>query len=166
MTKNNIERVYSNMLQKVEIGSSVTSISNYAFHYCSSLASVVIPNSVTSIGTYAFRVCSSLTSVVIPSKVTSIGTSTFYQCYSLASIIIPSGVTKIDGAAFHSCYGMALYDFSACSSVPTLSYTSAFKGIPSDCKIVVPDSLYDTWKAATNWSTYASRIVKASEFNG
>ena len=61
---------------------------------------------------------------------------------------------------------MAYYDFRASKSVPTLSSTNAFKNIPSDCKIVVPDALYDTWIAATNWSTYASYIVKASEFNG
>lgn len=36
----------------------------------------------------------------------------------------------------------------------------------SDCKIVVPDALYDTWIAATNWSssTIVSHIVKASEY--
>ena len=33
-------------------------------------------------------------------------------------------------------------------------------------KIVVPDDLYNTWIAATNWSTHASKIIKASEFNG
>jgi hypothetical protein len=49
--------------------------------------------------------------------------------------------------------------------VPTLGGTGVFSSIPSDCKIVVPDNLYDTWKAATNWSTHASKMVKASEFN-
>jgi hypothetical protein len=59
---------------------------------------------------------------------------------------------------------MAFYDFSKHESVPTLEATSAFKSIPSDCKIVVPDALYDEWIAATNWSTYAANIVKSSEF--
>jgi hypothetical protein len=59
---------------------------------------------------------------------------------------------------------MAYYDFREFKSVPTLSDISAFSNIPSDCKIVVPDSLYDTWIAATNWSTYSSNIVKASTF--
>ncbi len=136
-------RVYCNMLQAVEIGKNVTSIGTYAFCYCYSLASIVIPSSVTSIGTYAFQIC-----------------------YSLASIVIPSGVTSIGNGAFSNCHGMAYYDFRASKSVPTLSNTNAFNNIPSDCKIVVPDSLYSSWIAATNWSTYASKIVKASEFNG
>ena len=142
-TTGNSGKVYCNMLQAVEIGKNVTSIVNNAFYGCSSLASVVIPQGVTSIGDYAF-----------------------YNCNSLASVVIPSGVTSIGNNAFYNCYGMAYYDFRASKSVPTLSNTNAFKNIPSDCEIVVPDDLYDTWKAATNWSTHASKIVKASEFNG
>jgi hypothetical protein len=80
--------------------------------------------------------------------------------------VIPEGVTSISTYAFGNCWGMAYYDFRTSKSVPTLSNTNAFSGIPSDCKIVVPDSLYDTWVAATNWSTYANNIIKASEFNG
>ena len=182
-------KVYVNMLQAVEIGKNVTTIGNYAFYYCYSLASVVIPGSVTSIsanafrycysltsvvipgsvtnmGSYAFGYCYSLASVVIPGSVTSIGDYAFYYCYSLASVVIPGSVTSIGANAFRCCYGMAFYDFRTAKSVPTLGGTLVFDSIPSDCKIVVPDSLYDTWIAATNWSTHASKIIKASEFNG
>lgn len=136
------EQVYRNMLQAVEVGRNVTSISDYAFYSCYSLSSIVILEGVTSIGNYAFQ-----------------------NCYSLSSIVIPDSVTSIGERAFSYCYGMAFYDFSQCTSVPTLGGTSVFSNIPSDCKIVVPDSLYDTWKAATNWSTHASNMVKASGFN-
>ena len=67
--------------------------------------------------------------------------------------------------AFSSCSSVAFYDFSQCTSVPTLGGTSVFSYSNSDCKIVVPDALYDEWISATNWSSYASKIVKASEFN-
>jgi hypothetical protein len=60
---------------------------------------------------------------------------------------------------------MAFYDFSNHTSVPTLANTNAFTNIPSDCKIIVPDNLYDTWKTATNWSTYTSNIIKKSDWN-
>ena len=153
-------------LASIVIPEGVTSIGNYAFQNCRSLASIVIPNSVTSIGIYAFQYCCSLASIVIPNRVTSIGNYAFQNCCSLASIVIPNSVTSIGNYAFRDCYGMAIYDFSQCTAVPTLSNTNAFTNIPSDCKMVVPDSLYDTWIAATNWSTYASKIVKASEFNG
>ena len=157
---------YCYSLASVVILEGVTSIGDSTFAYCYSLASVVIPNSVTSIGDSTFSYCYSLASIVIPNSVTSIVNSAFTNCYSLASIVIPSSVTSIGAYAFRYCNGMAYFDFSASKSVPTLSNTSAFSSIPSDCKIVVPDSLYDTWIAATNWSTHASKIIKASEFNG
>jgi hypothetical protein len=110
--------------------------------------------------------CNMLQAVEIGKNVTSIGNYAFYYCYSLASVVIPQGVTSIGNYAFNGCYGMAYYDFTQCTSVPTLGGTAVFSNIPSDCKIVVPDSLYATWIAATNWSTHASKIIKASEFNG
>lgn len=134
--------VYRNMLQAVEVGIGVASIGSYAFQQCYSLASVVIPEGVTSIGSYAFSECGSLASIVIPQSVTSIGNNAFYYCK-----------------------GMAIFDFSQCESVPTLGGSLVFSDVNTDCKIVVPDSLYDSWVAATNWSYQASKIVKASEFN-
>ena len=152
-------------LSSVVIPQSVTSIGTYAFYRCYSLSSVVIPQSVTSIGIYAFFECGSLSSVVIPSGITSIGNNAFSGCLSLASIVIPDSVTSIGDSAFYNCYGMAFYDFRASKSVPTLSNTYAFNNIPSDCKIIVPDTLYDDWIAAENWSTYASYIIKKSEWD-
>ena len=151
--------VYCNMLQAVEIGKNVTSIGTYAFGSCSSLSSVSIPSSVTSIEYYAFGSCSSLSSVSIPQGVTSIGTYAFQNCYSLSSVSIPQGVTSIDTNMFGYCYGMAIYDFTKHTSVPTLVNTNAFSSIPSDCVIKVPSSLLEEWKSATNWSTYADKIV-------
>ena len=174
--------VYPNSVQKIEIGSGATSIGVSAFYYCSSLASVSIPNGVTSIGNYAFYNCYSLASVSIPNGVTSIDSYAFYNCYSLASITIPNGVTSIGAYAFkncyslasitipdgvtsigtnvfNNCYGVAFYDFTDYTSVPTLANTNAFTNISADCQIRVPAALVDTWKAATNWSTYADHIV-------
>ena len=61
------------------IPSGVTSISNYAFYYCSSLTSVTIPDSVTSIGDGAFFSCHSLTSIKYR------GTETQWNAISLGS---------------------------------------------------------------------------------
>ena len=153
-------------LSLINIPEAVTNISSYAFSSCYSLSSINIPEGVTSIGNSAFQYCYSLSSIIIPSNVTSIGNSAFSYCRSLSSINIPEGVTSIGNYTFQNCYGMAYYDFRASQSVPTLSNTNAFNNIPSDCKIVVPDSLNSSWTTATNWSTYKSKIVKASNFNG
>ena len=109
--------------------------------------------------------CNMLRKVEIGTGVTNIRNDAFYSCYSLASVVIPNSVTSIGSEAFSSCYGMAFYDFSNHTSIPTLSNTNAFKNIPSDCKIIVPDNLYDTWITATNWSKYASYIIKKSDWD-
>ena len=146
-------------LVSITIPDSVTSIGNYVFENCRSLASITIPNSVTSIGNYVFENCYSFAQITIPDSVTSIGNYAFNNCRSLASITIPNSVTSIGGSVFYYCYSVAFYDFSNHTAVPTLSNTSAFSGIAADCQIRVPSSLVDAWKAATNWSTYASYIV-------
>lgn len=150
-------------LTSIVIPNSATSIGGYAFCECFSLTKIIIPNGVTSIGTYAFNGCYALTSIVIPNSVTSIGAETFYACYSLTNIVIPNSVTSIGDRAFGNCYSLTRYDFSQHTIVPKLSGRTTFSGINGLCKIIVPDNLYDEWIAATNWSTYADYIYKASE---
>ena len=104
----------------------------------------------------------SLKSINIPNGVTNISSNyAFARCYSLSSITIPNGVTSIGDYAFYECYAIAYYDFTSHTSVPILSSTTAFSGIPADCEIRVPADLYNEWVAATNWSTYADYIVAA-----
>ena len=173
---------YCYSLASITIPDGVTSIGNYAFYDCRSLASITIPNGVTSIGINVFYNCYSLANITIPDGVTSIGNSAFGECYSLASITIPNGVTSIGNSAFvdcysfasitipagvksigtyafSSCFGMRYYDFSACTAIPTLSNKNAFNKIPSDCQMLIPSALYNNWKSATNWATYASYMV-------
>ncbi len=66
------------------IPASVTSIGNYAFDG-SGLTSVTFPSSMTSIGEGAFVFCSGLTSVTIPSSVTHISNFAFGFCENLTS---------------------------------------------------------------------------------
>ena len=131
-------RVYSNCIQHIRIGSGITSISSGAFQTCYSLASVTIPSDVTSIGSSAFYSCYSLASVTIPSNVTSIGSNAFYYCTSLASITIPSGVTSIDNNAFVSCYSLASVTIP--SGVTSIG-TTVFNNCYSLASITIPDSV-------------------------
>ena len=127
-------KVYCNLLQDVQIGANVTSIDNAAFYYCYSLSSISIPASVTRINNSAFG-----------------------YCHSLASITIPSRVTSIGSYAFQYCYGVSEYHLLP-TTPPTLSNTNAFKNIPSDCIIYVPQGCLEAYQNATNWTTYASKM--------
>lgn len=173
-------------IKKVIIAEGVTSIGASAYDGYSEITSIVIPDSVTEIGAYALRGCSGLKSVVVPEGVTRYNDYIFMNCGSLESvnihqgvvyigngvfqndkklnvpITIPKSVQTIKTAAFNQCVKIPYFDFRGHEAVPKLENINAFTGITG--KIVVPNSLYDEWIAATNWSAYASGIVKASEF--
>ena len=122
------------------IPNSVTSISSYAFRYCSGLTSIDIPNSVTSIGNEAFTNCSGLTSINIPSGVTSIGINVFYCCTSLTTVTIPDSVTSIGNNAFQYCY--SLTSITIPSGVTWIGY-DAFSNCESLTSITIPSGV--TW---------------------
>ena len=125
-----------------------------AFDECISLTNITIPDSVTSIGQFAISNCPSLTSVTIPDSVTSIGTYAFNSCSSLTSVTIPDGVASIGAAAFDGCTGLTSITVNA-TTPPTLEY-NVFDN--NDCPIYVPSASVNAYKAASGWSTYASRI--------
>ena len=142
-------------LTSVTIPSSVTSIGESAFQGCGGLTSVTIPNIVTSIGNWAFQGCGGLTSVTIPNSVTSIGDGAFGTCSGLTSVTIGNSVTSIGYWAFGSCSGLTSVTIQA-TTPPTLGSTPFDN--TNNCPIYVPSSSVETYKAASGWSSYASRI--------
>lgn len=150
-------------LKDIVIPNSVTRILAGAFNKCYSLKSALIPNNVASIESNAFAY-SLISDIVLPANLTSIADGLFDSCYQLTSVTVKGTISSIGSRAFYSCRCVGFYDFSSSSSIPTLSNTNAFYYMPSNCKIIVPDALYDEWIAATNWSSYASYIIKDSEY--
>ena len=133
-----------------------TSIEEYAFDGCSSLTSVSFPVA-TSIGQSAFNRCSSLTSVELP-LATSIKEHTFSNSIALTSVKLPLA-TSIGTGAFQGCSALTtLYIGTELDTVCTLSDDYAFNGCTNLTNIYVPESLVDSYKSATNWSSFASKI--------
>ena len=139
-------------LSSVTIPSGVTSIGETAFGFCTSLQNITFLSGITSVAPWMFQHCTSLTSVTIPDSVTSIGYSAFYECTSLSSITLPSGVTNIGNNAFSRCSGLTSITVLA-TTPPTLGYGGLGNG-----SIYVPSESVETYKAASGWSDYASRI--------
>ena len=97
---------------------------------------------VTTIGEYAFSHNTALTWVSFPA-VTSIGASAFASCSKLTTVILGAG------------------------SYVALSNVSAFTGTPIASGtgfIYVPAALVDTYKIASNWSTYANQIRAIEDY--
>ena len=66
---------------------------------------------------------------------------------------------------FNGCTSLELVDMTGSTGVPTLENVNNFDNTNDTYKIVVPDSLYDTWVNETNWASIASHIMKQSDWN-
>lgn len=150
-------------LRKIVAKGNVYMSGSSVFQNCVNLAKCEII--LNNIPQNIFRYCYVLEGVNMAEGITEIGGYSFYQCYRVQEFTFPKSLKSIATNAFYYC-GALKYDFTKAEEIPTLADTVAFSGTPTYCKIIVPDALYDDWKAATNWSTYADRIVKASEYNG
>lgn len=113
---------------------NITTIGEYAFSYCNALTNVILSNSITHLNSSAFRACSNLSKVSIGNNVTDIGVYVFYDCYSLTD--------------------MYLYP----TIPPTLISTSAISKYTTT--IHVPVGSGEAYRNATNWSSFADKIVE------
>jgi len=166
---------------------NITEIGDYAFYKCLKLKNLDLSN-VVSIGASAFysNQSSVLTGELELPKVTSIGEYAFRQA-GITSVYAPL-LPSIKGYAFYSCSklitadfpvvtSIAVYAFRGCSALislilrsetmATLSNTNAFvsSGVESGTGyIYVPSALVESYKAATNWSTYATQFRALEDY--
>ena len=84
----------------------------------------------------------------------------------LKRVTFGAGLKGVGPGVFNENAKCTVYDFTRCLAVPELQLllgdeVCSFTGMPDDCRIYVPHSLYDEWINDTNWSYYADRIVPA-----
>lgn len=144
------------VMTECQIPYGTATIGANAFGGCTSLMYVDIPSTVTSIGDGAFGSCLNFRYTSIPSSVTSIPNNCFYNCDGLSDIELPSSITSIGDDAFAECSG--LYSVTVYNTTPPTLGSNVFQNTNSDLKIYVPSSSVDTYKAASGWSSYASKI--------
>ena len=100
--------------------------------------------------------------ITLPSTFTQFTGEEFSQCMSVTKYTMLGDITKVgvtSGNVFSANTSCLEWDFTHCTSVPTLYNTNCFGTIRSTAKIKVPAALEASWKAASGWSTYASYIV-------
>ena len=172
--------IYCRSVKTITMPSSITSIGTYCFANCQALVSMTLP-SIPTVGTSMFNTCRVLRRISIADGVTTLGTSVFSSAFSIEYVSLPDSVTSIGSNSFQNCYALPefapksiasisgnafngssnilVYDFSRVTAVPSLANTNVFSGINFGCVIKVPSALYNSWKSAANWSSYADYIV-------
>ena len=168
---------YGSTILNIDLN-GVTEIRDYAFNSTSGFTSITIPPGVTTFGRYAFASVStlnsvtidyasnaivggyqftgsSITSLTIGSHPTLIGQSMFQKCTKLRTLVIPSNISSINNYAFSGCTGLISITVES-ATPPTLGY-GVFDST-NNCPIYVPSGSVDAYKAASKWSSYASRI--------
>lgn len=94
---------------------------------------------------------------------------TFARNYSLQTLTLSCGNARIiKPSSFVNDYHLKEIhlkypDLANASTVVTLQNVNAFSGCASDLKIYVPEILVESYKTATNWSTYAEQIFAEPE---
>ena len=115
----------------VSLPSTLTTIGNNAFAYCSALPSVVIPASVTSIGTTAFDQCGNLNYVTLNSNPT-IGEYAFNQIKDGATVTMNLAAAEVDGAKWTTFYNNG-YNFQADEN------TTVYKGTVNESSLMLTE---------------------------
>lgn len=102
-----------------------------------------------------------LVAVEIGSCVGTIDSNAFRDCSSLTSVTIGNSVSIIQPSAFRNCSGLT--SITCLRTEPSaLGGTSVFYNT-NDCPIYVPSASVSTYKSASIWSAYASRIQAIPE---
>lgn len=100
--------------------------------YTGTKTDLTLPSGIMQINQYAFYNCSNLTSATIPDSLTSIGLMAFWNCSSLKTIVL----------------------------FPETPPTLGSDVIPTTVQsIYVQQSSKEAYKTATNWTTFASKLV-------
>lgn len=139
----------------VILPSSVKSIRNHSF-FGSNIKSVKLSENLETIGLAAFNSCYELTKITLPKKLKTIGANAFNSCSSLREITLPENLETIGDRAFNSCSNLKIINIE--SSTPfTLESTNVFPKVSGN-RYYVPKGTLETFKSATNWSSYASYL--------
>lgn len=141
------------------IPEGTTRIRGYAFIYCLSMKKITIPEGVAVISGNGLAT-TGLTELDLPMSCETLDAWSLYNNQYLTRIRL-GNVKSIGASALRGAPACMEYDFTRCSTVPTLSNTDALGDINANAKIFVPAKLYYDWIAATNWAEYADHILPA-----
>lgn len=163
---------------------NVTTIAANAFGRCTGLKTLDFPKCKTLAGG-VFTSCNGVTSANFPVLTTigsdfnsciamktfnapmlkTIGNQAFYFCQAIVKLDLPS-LTSIGTHGFNNCSKMTALILRN-ETVCTLANTNGLLNTPvakGTGYVYVPAALIDSYKSATNWSTYAAQIRAIEDY--
>jgi len=146
-------------LKEITLPASLNYISSGTFTDCQNLQKVDMKDGVTRINSNAFQECNSLSEVIFSKNLQQIEIHAFWYCYALKEVDLPESISYISHMAFYQCNALNQVIIRA-TSVPTGDSSMFYPS--SNVKIYVIDDLVNTYKTASYWSAYSSRIYALS----
>jgi len=159
----------------------VTTIMNFAFYNAKNLVTVNLPTTLKSMDDQPFDYCSSLVNLNVNSIITydygfAQGSKIveyeltnpvtkqliMYMNY-LKKLTIDSTCMSLANRAISNCSVLEILIFES-ETPPTFASNTFWTEMPSNYKIYVPDSAVSAYKAVANLSSYASHIYGISEY--
>ena len=146
------------------------------FYNVQTLSIATIPNTVKYTLANVFAYCKGLTKAVFKGdlEVASgnvIESRIFWNCDNVKKIIFEGNIKgAINYGIFQNCYNLEVVDMSHCTNIPTITggethFENVGTKVSGGTKVIIPDSLYDDWRLATNWVSFTNiTYVKASEY--
>ncbi len=130
--------------------------STFSGEWCAKATSLEINVGVSSIGSSAFTGWVLSKSLILPEGLLTISQQAFQSWGVAKNLTLPSTITSLSSEAFS---GWSSCDEVICKAINPPAITSTtFLGIKSTCVFKVPVGSVDAYKAAVNWSAFASRI--------
>lgn len=124
----------------------------------SQIHSIVLPNTIVEIRARAFNTVNNLSEIKLNEGLQIIRNASLANNSKLKTITIPTSVTLIEYNALINNKNIEKVELLP-SSPPTIS-TSSFDG-STTYPFVVPCGTLHTYKTATNWTSFSSRIISA-----
>ena len=128
------------------------------------ISGAYVNNTVTIVGRYGLSNCTKLTSVVLPA-VQITNANAMLGCSALTKADF-SNLQHIEHSTFYGDKKFVTLIIRT-QAVAKLDATSAFKDTriaAGTGYVYVPSALVDSYKAATNWSTYANQIRAIEDY--
>lgn len=160
-------------ITEVVVPEGTTSIPDNFFRYCTSLEKITYPYSIISFGRdiYANISYDKIMSFPLPPYLySSVGSNIYYRDGEIFNV--PKYINRLEdiksynngiakrlnfqgnlGEFYFNSFRAEEMDFRYNIQVPRFSYTSIYTGMT---KVIVPESIYDTWITTSPWSDYAA----------